>query len=315
MSEPVSKVVRRTKHFIENPSRMLTKLMVRHCPELVPDKQYIQYLWEQVMDYPLDLKNPRTFNEKLQWLKLYDRKPEYTTMVDKYRVKQWVADRIGEEYVIPTLAVYQSVDEIDLDKLPDQFVLKCNHDSGNVIICKDKTKFDLEVAKQKLATALRNDYYLRWREWPYKNVKRCIIVEKYLKNEDSDDLTDYKMMVFNAKVKCIFTCTNRKIGGGLNVTFFDTDWERLPFERKYPADFKPIAKPASYPEMVEMAECLSEHLPFSRVDFYEVKGKPYFGEITLYPGAGFEPFNPKEWDATLGEWIELPDSSVKFVKS
>lgn len=299
---------------LKDPYFTIGNYCYKHCPNVLPDKWFLKVVWKQTFGYELDLRHPKTFNEKLQWLKLYDRKPEYTTMVDKYRAKQWVADRVGEEYVIPTLAVYQSVDEIDLDKLPDQFVLKCNHDSGNVVICKDKTTFDIEAAKKKLDEALKKNYYWNSREWPYKNVKRCIIAEKYLDSEENDDLTDYKMMTFNAKVKCSFTCTNRRSGQGLNVTFFDTDWERLPFERNYPADARPIAKPASYTEMVEVAERLSEHLPFSRIDFYEVKERPYFGEITLYPGAGFEPFEPKAWDATLGEWIELPERNVKLFK-
>ena len=261
--------------------------------------------WKRYFGYELDIEHPRTFNEKLQWLKLYDRKPVYTTMVDKYRAKQWVADRIGEDYIIPTLAVYGSVDEIDLDKLPDRFVLKCNHDSGSVVICRDKATFDLDAAKRQLGEALKKNFYWKNREWPYKDVKRCVFAEKYLE-ATGDDIVDYKMMVFKGKVKCTFTCTNRRSGGGLNVTFFDTNWERMPFTRHYPMDVNAIERPASYEEMVRVSERLSEFMPFSRIDFYEIKGKPYFGEITLYPGAGYEEFEPKEWDYTLGEWMKLP---------
>ena len=261
--------------------------------------------WKRYFGYELDIEHPRTLNEKLQWLKLYDRKPVYTTMVDKYRAKQWVADRIGEDYIIPTLAVYGSVDEIDLDKLPDRFVLKCNHDSGSVVICRDKATFDLDAAKRQLGEALKKNFYWKNREWPYKDVKRCVFAEKYLE-ATGDDIVDYKMMVFKGKVKCTFTCTNRRSGGGLNVTFFDTNWERMPFTRHYPMDVNAIERPASYEEMVRVSERLSEFMPFSRIDFYEIKGKPYFGEITLYPGAGYEEFEPKEWDYTLGEWMKLP---------
>ncbi len=161
------------------------------------------------------------------------------------------------------MAFYNSVDEIDLDKLPDQFVLKCNHDSGNVVICKDKSTFDLRNAKAKLAAALKNDYYLKWREWPYKNVKRCVFAEKYLETIAEDDIIDYKMMSFNGKVKCSFTCTNRRNGKGLHVTFYDTDWKMMPFERQYPSEVKPLEKPSSYEHMVELAEKLSEHAIFS----------------------------------------------------
>ncbi len=168
---------RKLKRYLRDPYHEIGYDMLWRHPDLMPDKWYLKSLWKRTFGYELDLKHPKTFNEKLQWLKLYDRNPEYTIMVDKYHAKQWVADRIGAEYVIPTLAVYDSVDDIDLDKLPDQFVLKCNHDSGNVVICKDKSVFDLQAAREKLGAALKNDYYLKWREWPYKNVKRCVFAE------------------------------------------------------------------------------------------------------------------------------------------
>ncbi len=293
---------------IKDPYYTIGNYCYKHCPKLMTDKWWLEIAWKRYMGYKLDLKHPQTFNEKLQWLKLYDRKPEYITMVDKYRAKQWVADRIGEQYVIPTLAVYNSVDEIDLDKLPDQFVLKCNHDSGSVVICKDKSSFDLEAAKRKLAVALRKNYFWDSREWPYKKVHRCIFAEKYIE-EVEGDMVDYKMMAFNGKVKCSFTCTNRRNGKGLNVTFFDMNWKRMPFERNYPADVNCVNKPSSFEEMVKISERLSVELLFSRIDFYEVKGHPFFGEITLYPGAGFEPFSPKEWDCVLGDWIKLPQKN------
>ena len=296
------------KRYAHDPYYALGYDMIQKHPHLMSDKFYLSVLWKMKMGYELDWKHPTTFNEKLQWLKLYDRNPLYTTLVDKYKVKQWVADKIGEQYVIPTLAVYDSVDEINLDELPDKFVLKCNHDSGSVVICKDKATFDLETAKRKLGDALKKNFYWEAREWPYKNVKRCVFAEKFLE-EEHDDIVDYKMMVFKGKVKCSFTCTNRRNGTGLKVTFFDTNWERMPFTRHYPCDFKPIDKPASYDDMVLISERLSEFMSFSRVDFYEIKGMPYFGEITLYPGGGFEEFDPKQWDRTLGEWIEINGNS------
>ena len=296
----------RIKKFLGNPYYVFGNYMMKHCPKLMSDKYFLKVQWKRCMGYELDLEYPETFNEKLQWLKLYDRRPEYTTMVDKYLAKQWVADRIGEHYVIPTLSVYKSVDEIYLDKLPDKFVLKCNHDSGSVVICKDKSKFDLDAAKKTLDQALKKNYYWDSREWPYKNIKRCIIAEKFIE-EVEDDIVDYKMMVFNGTVRCSFTCTNRRSSNGLNVTFFDRDWKRMPFTRQYPADVKRIDKPVSYEEMVQLSEALSKDLIFSRVDFYEIKGIPYFGEITLYPGAGFEAFSSREWDKLLGDWIDLPN--------
>lgn len=307
MSEPVSKVVRRTKHFIENPSRMLTKLMVRHCPELVPDKQYIQYLWEQKMDYPLDLKNPRTFNEKLQWLKLYDRKPEYTTMVDKYRVKQWVADRIGEEYVIPTLAVYQSVDEIDLEKLPDQFVMKCNHDSGSVVICRDKDSFDLDAVKRRLGKAMKRNYYWNCREWPYKKVLPKIIAEEYLEEKNSYSISDYKFFCFNGLPKMMYVSKGLENHETAAMSFYDMNFDLLDCKRK---DFKPcdgmVCKPMNFEKMKDFAGILSCNVPHLRVDFYEVDGKLFFGENTFSTNGGWIPFEEKRWDVLMGEWLELP---------
>lgn len=296
----------RINKLLKEPYYTVGNYLFKHYPKVMSDKWYLKVMWKRCMGYKLDLAHPVTFNEKLQWLKLYDQKPIYTTLVDKYRAKRWIADRIGEQYVVPTLAVYDSVDEIDLDQLPEKFVLKCNHDSGNVIICEDKSAFDLETAKKELAAALKKNYYWVARERPYKNVKRVVLAEKLLEASNVDDIVDYKLMCFDGKVKCSFTCTNRRNEGGLKVTFFDLNWERMPFERKYPAETQPVEKPASYAQMVDIAERLSEDIAFSRVDFYEVEGVPYIGEITLYPGGGFEPFRPQEWDKTIGGWIKLP---------
>lgn len=298
---------RKIRRYIRDPYYEIGYDVLWRHPNWMSDKWFLKSLWKRTFGYELDLEHPKTFNEKLQWLKLYDRKPEYTTMVDKYLAKQWVADKIGQQYVIPTIAVYDSVDEIDLDKLPDMFVLKCNHDSGNTVICKDKLSFDLESAKQKLDDAVKKDYYLKWREWPYKNVKKKVLAEKYLETSEIDDLIDYKMMTFSGRVKCCFTCTNRRSDNGLNVTVYDREWERMPFGRpNHPADVNPIPKPKSYEEMVEISERLGENMPFVRVDFYEIEGRPYVGEMTLYPAAGFEDFEPQEWNRVLGDWIELP---------
>lgn len=277
----------------------------------MPDELYLKKVFLYKLGYPLDLQNPQTFNEKLQWLKLYDRNPEYTTMVDKYEVKKYVADKIGEQYVIPTLGVWNSFDEIDFDALPNQFVLKCTHDSGGFVICRDKSNLDIESAKDKINKSLSVNYYYRGREWPYKNVKPRIIAEQYMEDASSDELKDYKLMCFNGKVKCSFVCSERFSEDGLKVTFYDRDWNVMPFERHYPRSQCPIAKPSSYDDMVRLAEQLSKDIPFVRVDFYEVSGKIYFGELTFYPGSGFEEFEPFEWDKTLGSWIRLPIDEKK----
>lgn len=291
--------------------RVMNKL---HLYDNMPDEEYLKRLYKSAMGKELDIDNPKTFNEKLQWLKLYNRRPEYTTMVDKYAVKRYVADKIGEKYIIPTLGVWDHFDDIDFSTLPKQFVLKCTHDSGGLVICKDKAKLDVKKAKSKIEKSLKNNFYLMGREWPYKNVKPRIIAEQYMEdNPDSQELTDYKLMCFNGKVKCSFTCTSRYAKDGLKVTFFDTNWERMPFERHYPAEPNQICKPKSYEEMTQLAEKLADKIPFVRIDFYEIKGKPYFGEMTFFPGNGMEEFTPEEWDETLGSWIELPNKEGKLL--
>lgn len=281
----------------------------------MPDEEYLKKQYKAIMGKKLNLDNPRTFNEKLQWLKLHNRRPEYITMVDKYAVKQYVANKIGEEYIIPTLGVWDNAEDIDFDKLPNKFVLKCNHNSGlGMCICKDKSKIDIPRTIALLNKGLAQNYYLHGREWPYKYVKRRIIAEQYMEdNPDSQELTDYKLMCFNGKIKCSFTCTSRYAKEGLRVTFFDTNWKKMPFERHYPSEFGTIAKPKTYGEMTQLAEKLAEKIPFVRVDFYEIKGKPYFGEMTFFPGNGMEEFTPEEWDETLGSWIELPNKEGKLL--
>lgn len=279
----------------------------------LPDKEYLEKIFKASMGYSLSLENPQTFNEKLQWLKFYDRKPAYTMMVDKYKVRAYIKETIGEEYLIPLLGVWDKAEDIDFDKLPNQFVLKCNHNSGlGMYICKDKSKLtenQIKAIRKNLTKGLQQDYYLTGREWPYKNVPRKIIAEKYMEDKETGELMDYKFMCFNGKVNCCFVCNNRFSVSGLNVTFYDTDWKVMPFERHYRRSNKPIDKPINYDKMVECAERLSKDIPFVRTDFYEINGKLYFGEITFYPGSGLEEFQPKEWDKKIGDWIKLPQKS------
>ena len=281
---------------------------------VIPIRWHLKIQFKKHVGYPLDLENPITFNEKLQWLKIYDRNPLYTRMVDKYEAKEYVANLIGEKYIIPTLGVWNHFDEIDFDALPNQFVLKCTHDSGSVVICRDKAIFDKEAARKKLELELGYNYFYGGGfEWPYKNVNPRIMAEQFIQevpvtdsNGESVDLTDYKLMCFNGKVKCSFTCTERHARTGLKVTFFDNNWERLPFTRHYLSSDKIIPRPINFEKMKELAEILAKNLPFARIDFYEIGEKVYFGEITLYPGCGFEEFSPRKWDERLGEWIDLP---------
>ena len=295
--------------------RMKKKLIgaLKYFLRFLPDKCYIRLLYWRRMKRFVDLKNPKTFSEKLQWLKLYDRNPEYTKMVDKYEVKNYIASIIGDEYVIPTLGVWTRFDDIDFEKLPNRFVLKCTHNSGGVIICADKTNLDLVAAKKEIEKHLRKNYYVRGREWPYKNVKPRIIAEKYIGPSGlingNFPLEDYKFMCFHGKVKCSFVCSDRSNDDELKVTFFDREWKKMPFERKYPASQEEIPKPLNYKKMILLSEKIAQNLTFARVDFYEFNGKVYFGEITLYPGSGLEKFSPFEWDYKFGSWLDI--SAVK----
>lgn len=270
------------------------------------DEKYLKKIFEACVGYPLNLDNPRTFNEKIQWLKLYDRKQEYTTMVDKYAVKDYVASVIGEEYIIPALGVWDSFEEIDFDMLPNSFVLKCTHDSGGVVICKDKSKFDYEKARETLNHFMKRNYYMVWREWPYKDVKHRILAETYMEDSESHELTDYKFFAFNGKVKSLFIATDRFSQEETKFDFFDENFNHLPMTNGHPNSTIPIKKPQNFELMKTLAEKLSLGIPHVRVDFYEVNGKVYFGELTFSHWSGLVKFDPPEWDEKFGEWIELP---------
>lgn len=297
---------KKIKRYTQNPYYALGDDMIKKCPHLMSDKFYLSVLWKNVMGYELDWKHPKTFNEKLQWLKLHDRNPLYTTLVDKYRVKQWVADKIGEQYVIPTLAVYNSVDEVKLDELPNQFVLKCNHDSGSVVICKDKSTFDLDAARRKLGTAMKKNFYWAAREWPYKKVAPCVFAEKYMEDK-SGCLTDYKVSCFNGNPYKVMLCIDRQKKGGAKYYSFDRDWNLLRHNimgKKAPTDFT-LPKPESLDEMFDLSSAFSQSIPFVRMDYYEVDGQLYFGEFTFYPQGGFDKAILRETDELYGSMIQI----------
>lgn len=278
----------------------------QYIGRFISDELLLKIRFKTYIGKKLNLKNPTTFNEKLQWLKIHNRKPEYTDMVDKYKVRKYVAETIGEEYLIPLLGVWDKPEDIEFDSLPNQFVLKCNHNSGTgLCICKDKNTLDIDAVRKSLKKALKENYYYQNREWPYKNVKRKIIAEKYMADESGEDLKDYKFMCFNGKVECSFVCSERFSDDGLKVTFFDKDWNVMPFERKYAKSSVPILMPHNYHKMVELSEKLSAGCPFVRIDFYEINKKIYFGEITFFPGSGLERFDPEEWDFKFGQNIKL----------
>jgi hypothetical protein len=274
------------------------------------DKEHLKRLFKVRLGYELNLDNPQTFNEKLQWLKLYDRKPIYTTMVDKLAAKKYVSDIIGEEYIIPTLKVWERPEDIDWDALPNQFVLKVTHDSGGLVICKDKNKLDKKAALRKIKKSLQKNYYKQNREWPYKDVPRKIICEKFMEEENGKDLSDYKLFCFDGKPEYCQVISNRFVDERMD--FFDMEWNHQVFTKLSKKGIPlanseyPINKPKEFELMKKFAETLSKGHPFLRVDFYDVNGKIYFGELTFFPASGFVDFAPSEWNDILGEKIKLP---------
>lgn len=274
----------------------------------MPDREYLQRRFRAELGKSLDLDNPQTFNEKLQWLKLYNRKPEYTMMVDKYKVREYIAQELGEEYLIPLLGVWNDPDEIDFDALPDQFVLKCNHNSGSgMCICKDKSKLNIPKVKAELRKGLKENYYIRHREWPYKDVPRKIIAEKYMVDA-SGDLKDYKFYCFDGAMKFVMINSDRNTDKPTRADYFDRDFNWLDFTWGYShAEVRP-EKPEQFEKMVAIAEKLSKGLPHIRVDLYECNGQIYFGELTFFDGSGFDKIEPLEWDYKIGKMLKIPTS-------
>ena len=277
----------------------------------ISDEKYIKKAFKVLMGKKLNLENPRTFNEKLQWLKLYDRKPIYTTMVDKCEVKKYVADIIGEEYIIPNIGVWNSPQEIDFDELPSRFVLKCNHNSGlGMYICKDKSKLsekDVKTIRRNLEKGIKQDYYKTNREWPYKNVPRKILAETYLENP-SGGLIDYKVHCFNGEPKFILVCSERFGKNGLCEDFVTLSWEKLPFKRPNIRTSETLMeRPKELDKVLQLSKVLSKNIPFVRVDFYIVNGKIYFSEMTFFPASGFGLFEPDQWDEIIGDYLTLPN--------
>lgn len=296
----------RIKKIISNPKLLFLTFGHREIFNWMDDETYLKIAFKCAMGKNLNLKNPKTFSEKIQWLKLYDRKPIYTKLVDKYEVKKIVADRIGEKYIIPTIGVWNQFDEIDFASLPKQFVLKCTHDSGGLVICKDKSQLNIDAARRKINTCLKHSFFWGQREWPYKNVEPRIIAEPYIEDSKTHDLRDYKFFSFDGAVKAMFIATNRQDGGETKFDFFDEEFNHLPFKNGHPnADVIP-EKPAEFDLMKKLAGILSKGIPQVRVDFYEVDGKVYFGEMTFAHWSGLTPFEPEEWDYKFGEWIDLP---------
>ena len=300
----------RMKLIKENPRLLFLTLGHRGFFNWMSDETYLRKAFKIRMGRELELDNPQTYSDKLQWLKLYDRRPIYTQMVDKYEVKRIVAERIGEQFIIPTIGVWNHFDDIDFGSLPDQFVIKCTHDSGGLVICKEKEKFNKKAAKKKIEGCLKHNFFWGQREWPYKNVKPRIIAEPYLEDAETHELRDYKFFTFDGEVKALFIATERSGKEETKFDFFDADGKLLPFTNGHPHAKPTPALPICFEEMKELSSKLGKGIPQVRVDFYEVNGKVYFGELTFFHWSGMVPYEPEEWDYKFGSWIELPQKTM-----
>lgn len=310
------------KKGLHNPYKFL-ELVMKRVPLIghaVSDRAYISIKYRSVFGRKPDLVSPKTFNEKLQWLKLHDRKPIYTKLVDKYEVKKYVASTVGEEYVIPTLGVWKRFDDIDFDALPDQFVLKCTHDSGGIVICRDKSEFNLDAARKKIDKCLKRNYYWRGREWPYKGVQPRIIAEPYMEDCEAEPedggkaprairgLTDYKFYCFHGKPEFLYISRGLENHATASISFLTMEWAFAPFRRSDYRAFDSLPeKPKGFEEMVRLCKALSKESAFVRVDLYQIGGRVYFSELTFSPCSGLMPFEPKEWDRRLGDLLRLKD--------
>ena len=275
---------------------------------MLPDKIFLTLRFRKTFGRWINWRNPVTYNEKLQWMKVYYRRKDLGTFVDKYEVKDFVAKTIGKDYIIPTLGVWDRPDDIQFDLLPNQFVLKCTHDSGSIIICKDKSKFDQDMAINSLKRSMSRDLFNEGREYPYKLVKPRVIAEKYMEDTADGELRDYKFFVFDGKATTIYIVTDRmRKDVDTCIDYYDMDFNHLDFRSgNYPNTTKKIEKPAKFDEMKKLAEQLGTGFPHVRVDFYQVDGKVYFGELTFFTSCGFLPFVPEEWDYKFGEMFPLP---------
>lgn len=298
------------KVLVKNPWRIFTGLAGRGLLKWMPDAPYLKGLYRAHMGKKLNLEDPKTFNEKLQWLKLYDRKPLYTELVDKYEARRHIAAAIGEKHLIPMVGgPWERFDQIDFDALPERFVLKCTHDSGGLVICRDKSKLDKAAAKRKIEKSLSNNYFYFGREWPYKNVPPRIIAEAYMEDENNaQGLTDYKFFCFNGEPKMIYVSQGLEDHATARISFYDMRGGGMPFCR---SDYRPLdgplALPKNFDEMADAAGALAKMVgcPFVRIDLYSIWGKMYFSEVTFSPCNGMMPFEPREWDEKLGQWIDL----------
>lgn len=302
---PAKKIIR---YFRDPDYRFMTTAYLTHRFDSMPDDEFLIRKYKVCLGKELNLEQPERFNEKLQWLKLFDQRNIYTICADKYAVKEYVANIIGAEYIIPALGAWDSPDHIDFNALPNRFVLKCNHNSGlGMYICRNKDEMNIRAVKHGLRKGLKQDYYLTGREWPYRNIPRKIIAEQYMEDA-SGGLIDYKVHCFNGEPRFILVCSDRFSGNGLREDFLTIDWQRLPVKRPNIRTSEILMeKPSELETLLELSKKLSKDIPFVRVDFYIINHKVYFSEMTFFPASGFAAFEPDEWDTTFGSWLLLPE--------
>lgn len=293
------------KKGIRNPRLIALKLLNTKLARVLSDKIFINLEYRLKMKKKLNLNSPKTYNEKLQYLKLYDRKEEYTDLVDKIKVRDYIEKEIGSEYLIPVYGFWNSYEEIDFNKLPKSFVLKPNHTSGDVFICHDKSKINHKDLKKEIKRWLKRKYYWVHREWPYKNIEPQIYAEKLMKDNEYDELLDYKFFCFDGKPELMYVASERHSDSGPKFDFFDLDFKRLDIVNGYPNSEAKIEKPRNFEKMIQLARQLSINKKHVRVDFYECNGNIYFGELTFYHFSGATAFVPEKWDYILGDKIKL----------
>lgn len=304
----MSNVMKKLGKLIRQPGIALQVLLDYEWSRVLSDKTYLKWMYRLKIGKKLDLEQPKGFNEKLQWLKLYDRRSEYNIMADKFLVREYIARQLGREHLIPLLGVWDDPEDIDFDALPDRFVLKCNHNSGlGMCICKDKSKLDIAKVRGELRKGLQQNYYLHGREWPYKDIPRKIVCEAFM-TDGGEELADFKVHNFNGEPKFILVCRDRFKETGLTEDFFSEKWEHLDIKRPgVPNASQPIPEPAELEQMLAFSRKLAEGIPFVRTDFYVIDHKVYFGEITFFPASGMAAFEPESWDDTFGDWLKLPE--------
>ena len=287
----------------------LKKFLKKHNPswllKFIPDRLFLKIKYRIKVGRRLDLENPATFTEKIQWLKLYERNPLYTRMVDKYEAKEYVGSVIGDRYVIPNIGVWEKAEDIDFDSLPEQFVIKCTHDSGGLVICKDKSKLDIAAARELLRSCMKRNWFYFSREYAYKQISPRIIAEEYLENDSKEGLHDYKVWCFDGEPRYIQYVTGR-IGRHSYEGFYDTDWNLQPFTYHNPPVMSEIPRPERLDELIGISRRLAQGLPFLRADFYILSdGTIRFGELTFYPNGGFDIWTPADTDAMMGKLMSL----------